>query len=648
MTQADRIVSSRRRRHLLATAALAPLAMLAASDAGAQNLGTFGVLAGSTVTNTGPTTINGNVGVSPGTAITGFSVGLGTVTPPYAIYRNDGVAAQAQSDLTTAYNVLANRPYTTDLTGQDLVGLTLTEGVYNFDSSAQLSGTVTLDAAGDPDAIFIFNIGTTLTTGSGSSVQLIGGAQAGNVYFRVGSSATLGAATTFQGKILALTSITLVTGATINCGAALARNGAVTLDTNTIGICPMAAGVIGDDLDETATENDDDVADAIDDFVADGGVLPLGFEVLGVLSPAELADALAQLTGEVGTGSAPTAIHAMDSFLDLVVNDRLGLRPAFPPRPRPDAAPRPNTVRVLGYGPVESPGVRKAFDALEPAAAPDRPWEIWAAGYGGVTETDADDARGRSERKESVYGLAGGIDFQVAPDTEIGLAVSGGKTEFDLSDGLGNGDSDMFQTAVFARTQFDAAYVAGALAYAYHDFSTDRYVTFAGDDHFTADFSGQDFAGHVEAGYRLGWFTPYGGLRGQIFETEDYSETTESGSSTYALDYEENTTTSARSELGARIGWASEFDDGGYVALQTRAAWAHDFGDGNSIDAGFQTLPGSSFTVDGAEADSDSLLFSAGAEVGSLSGFAVAATFDSEFAENSQTYGGTGRVSYRW
>ncbi|UDL96664.1 DUF3494 domain-containing protein [Lichenihabitans sp. PAMC28606] len=202
----------------------------------AEDLSQFAILAGSAITNTGPSVINGDVGLSPGSAVTGFPPGI--VTAPYALHQNDGVASLGQSDLTTAYNVLAGRPSTADLTGKDLGGLTLGPGVYSSGAGSQLTGTVTLDGQGDPNAVFIFNIGTTLTTGSGASVALINGAQGANVYFRVGSSATLGAATMFAGRIFALTSITLVTGTTINCGAALARNGAVTLDTNTISICP--------------------------------------------------------------------------------------------------------------------------------------------------------------------------------------------------------------------------------------------------------------------------------------------------------------------------------------------------------------------------------------------------------------------------
>ena len=196
----------------------------------------FAVLAGTTVTNTGASVITGNLGVSPGSAVTGFPPGIVVGT----IHAADAVALQAQNDLTTAYNALAAQPCTADLTGQDLGGLTLTPGVYCFSSSAQLTGTLTLNAQGNPAAVFIFKTGSTLTTASSSVVSVINGGLACNVYWQIGSSATLGTTTSFAGNILALTSISLTTGARI-VGRALARNGAVTLDTNTIDNSTCAA-----------------------------------------------------------------------------------------------------------------------------------------------------------------------------------------------------------------------------------------------------------------------------------------------------------------------------------------------------------------------------------------------------------------------
>jgi Ice-binding-like len=192
----------------------------------------FVVLGGSTVTNTGPSVLNGDLGVAPGTSLVGF--GLPAVVNG-ATHTNDAVANQAQADLTTAYTVAAGQPVApaNDLTGTDLGGRTLTAGAYRYTSSAQLTGAVTLDAQGDPAAQFVFEIGSTLTTASASSVVLINGASPCNVFWQVGSSATLDTTTAFQGNLMALTDISLNSGATVT-GRVLARNGQISLINNVL------------------------------------------------------------------------------------------------------------------------------------------------------------------------------------------------------------------------------------------------------------------------------------------------------------------------------------------------------------------------------------------------------------------------------
>lgn len=219
---------------------LAALFLLTRADAAlaatAPSLGVasrFAVLGASTVTNTGATTITGDLGLSPGSSITGFPPGnvVGTTHP------TDATAASAQADITTAYDAMTGQVCTTSFGpgDQNLAGLTLMPGVYCFASSASIAtgGTLTLDAGGNANAVWIFKMASTLTTVSGASVVLANGAQQSNVFWQVGSSATLGTTTVFKGTIIALTSITLATGASV-AGRVLARNGAVTLDSNTV------------------------------------------------------------------------------------------------------------------------------------------------------------------------------------------------------------------------------------------------------------------------------------------------------------------------------------------------------------------------------------------------------------------------------
>jgi hypothetical protein len=223
---------------LTSAAALVYLLAFSASNLFAGlivNLGAadpYAVLGGSAKTNTGPTTIHGDLGIWPGTSITGFPPGVVTGT----IHDSDANAMNAQNSLVTAYNFAAGQPCASVLTGQNLGGLTLIPGVYCFASSAQLTGTLTLNANGDPNALFLFQIGSTLTTANNSAVVFTNGGQGDNVFWQVGSSATFGTTTNFAGNVLAQTTITFNTGANLSCGRALAINGAVTTDTNNISI----------------------------------------------------------------------------------------------------------------------------------------------------------------------------------------------------------------------------------------------------------------------------------------------------------------------------------------------------------------------------------------------------------------------------
>lgn len=230
-------------------AVLAPLSALAATQPRLGTAASFAVLAGAGITNTGATTITGDVGTFPTTSETGFGPGANAVTILSGTnHAGDAVTQGAKNDLVTAYTDAANQTPCTTLT--TLTGQNLTPGTYCFSSSAALTGPLTLSGFG----VYIFQIGSSLTVASGASVLLTNNAQACGVYWQVTSSATFGTSSSFQGTVMALTSITMNTSATL-IGRALARNGAVTLDTNTItrpaALCSGLATTTGPGLPST-------------------------------------------------------------------------------------------------------------------------------------------------------------------------------------------------------------------------------------------------------------------------------------------------------------------------------------------------------------------------------------------------------------
>jgi Ice-binding-like len=286
----------RPRRVLVAVTAVMALAIVpAAAEAAPVNLATanpFVVLGGAAVTNTGPSVLNGGLGVSPGTSLVGFAAPA-VVTG--ATHENDAVASQAQADLTNAFNVAGEQPIApgNELTGIDLGGLTLTPGAYGYSSSAQLTGQLTLDAQGDPNAQFVFVLGSTLTTASASSVNLINGASPCNVFWRIGSSATLGTGTQFAGNLMALTSISLNNAVTVK-GRVLARNGQVSLIND----------VLDNSMCATETETETETPPPTE---TNSPISPVVTAVAAVLTPVTSASTpVAQTVASGGAGTPST------------------------------------------------------------------------------------------------------------------------------------------------------------------------------------------------------------------------------------------------------------------------------------------------------------------------------------------------------
>jgi len=306
---------------LLACSAWPVLAQTVSDLGAAQN---FTVLGGSAVTSTGLTIVNGNLGVSPGTSITGFPPGL---VINGSIFNNVPPATTAHTDTITAYNLLAGAPMTANLTSLDLGGMTLAPGVYKFDTSAGLTGILTLDNTSNPTGAYVFQIGTTLTTATNSAVVQLGGTNP-NIFWQVGSSATLGTGTDFVGNILALTSITMDPGASISIGRALSINGAVTMsggnsmNLNAPGGFPLPA--VGAFWNGSASNLWSDMNWSPDTTGA----------VTGSLAPA--ADVIFSVTG-VAPQNQNTDLDVNALISSLTVND-----------PAAVSISGPNTLTILG------------------------------------------------------------------------------------------------------------------------------------------------------------------------------------------------------------------------------------------------------------------------------------------------------------
>jgi autotransporter-associated beta strand protein len=406
--------------------------------------------------------------------------------------------------------------------------------------------------------------------------------------------------------------------------------------------------------------NQTQVASAIDRAVNAGGTLPSGFANLLNLSPAALPGALSQLSGEIGTGAQQTTFGAMTQFVSSLMDHMSG---ADVPVSTPGASPYADdggaaNAYASNSKTSGSKSERDAYAAIYNKAPP-RPadpfaqsWSVWAGGFGGSQTTDGNASLGSNGSTSQIYGSVVGADYRISPFTVAGLALAGGGTNFSVN-GLGTGRSDLFQAGVFIKHNVGAAYISGALGYGWQNITTDRTVSLAGVDQLRANFDANAFSGRLEGGYRFvaPWMglgvTPY--LAGQFttFELPAYAEQALAGSNAFALSYASQSVTDSRSELGLRTDKSYALTNA-VLTLRGRLAWAHDFDTDRNAAATFQSLPGASFVVNGAAPAHDSALTTASAEVKWLNGFSVAATFEGEFSDVTQSYAGKGTVRYSW
>lgn len=395
--------------------------------------------------------------------------------------------------------------------------------------------------------------------------------------------------------------------------------------------------------------NQQNVANTLTNFFNSTGGIPAAF---AALTPAGLTTA----SGELGTGIIQSAINADGQFLNLmldptVVGRSSGFTKAGSVAQFADsddaaayASMRPATAR-------EREAFAMATKAPLLSPQPINRWSIWAAGYGGSAQVGGNAAAGSQDLTARIWGAAAGADYRISLDTLVGFSLGGGGLNYSLANAMGAGSADLFQAGIYGRHNFGPAYIAAALAYGWHDVTTNRTVALAGTDQLQGRFKADTFSARFEGGYRfttpLIGITPYAAAQVTNFNLPNYSEVSLNGGGLFALNYASQSLTDTRSELGLRTDKSYAMQNG-VLTLRGRAAWAHDYNPSRAVTALFQTLPGTSFVVNGARVDADSALVSASAEMKWLSGFSIAGTFDGEFSGNVTSYSGKGVFKYSW
>jgi autotransporter-associated beta strand protein len=392
-------------------------------------------------------------------------------------------------------------------------------------------------------------------------------------------------------------------------------------------------------------QNQQNVANVVNNAFNSNGGLPAGFANVFGLTGGSLANALSALDGEVATGAERAASRLTTEFLELMLD--------------PFASGRGNAGlggAAIGFMPEQqasvSPDIALAYASILNKAPPktisEQRWTAWATAFGGADTANGNTTVGSNNITASTFGFAGGMDYHFSPNTIAGFALAGAGTNWGLANALGTGRSEAFQVGAYGVNWFGPAYIAGALSFSNHWFTTDRSAL---GDQLSANFVGQSYGARVEGGYRTAVLpgfgvTPYAALQVQALHTPAYNET-DVTSGAFGLTYAATNTTDVRSELGVR------FDDrtlisGKPLILFGRLAWAHDFAGDPAISAVFQSLPGAGFTVNGAPIALNSALTTAGAQLFLTPNWTLLAKFEGEFASDSRTYAGTGTLRYTW
>ncbi|MDQ6622712.1 MAG: autotransporter domain-containing protein [Verrucomicrobiota bacterium] len=604
------------------------------------------VLGASTVTNTGPSLISGDVAVSPGTAITGFPPG--TVING-VIHSNDAQAIAAHAGALGAYNQLVNEMPTMNLTGTNLGGKTLLPGVYHFDTFAQLSGILILDTQGNANATFHFQIGTTLLADAASQISLLNGNSV-NIFWQVGSSATLGVGSQFVGTIIADQSITLNTGATLQ-GRALALNGAVTLDSNVITAPtptptpePTATPTPGPTATPTATPTPGPTASPTATPTATPGPTATpsatpGPTVTPTATPAPTPGGTATpvptatpggTPGPTATpGTTPTPVPGGTPIpigliypTDLTILPRMEI--ALPGIQIDNIIPRLDDVRheipsTPEFTSDDQPAPIDAKDALSDGKTMidakdyshptnnvrrERGLGFFLTGTGEFVDVESEGTRQGASFETG--GITVGVDYRFGGHFVAGAALGYANTEADLNYG-GSVKSNSGRASIYATYYTGGFYLNGVLTGGLSSIDTRR-QTVGGTTRGNTD--GRDLAGLIGTGYehRIGRWTmgPIASLRFAHACIDGFTESPTLGS----LLIEGHELDSVRSAAGLQLAYQANLVG---IALRPflQAQWEHEYGDDHaSFDASFDGV--NTFEVTGPRIGRDSLRVDAG------------------------------------
>jgi outer membrane autotransporter protein len=526
----------------------------------AQN---FTVISAAGVTNSGPTIIIGNVALSPLTTITGFPPGsvIGT------IHYNDTMASTALADAHTAYNNLAGLAYlpANNLTGFNLGGLSLNPGVYHFNTSAGLTGNLTLNTGGNANAVFVFQIGSTLTTAVGSSVVLTGaGAKTDpNVFWQVGSSATLNTLTTFDGNILALASISLGTGSVIVNGRLIALTGAVTLLSNTIS-APATATI-----------------------AVPGGTITVGpggtiISVTGELSPQQF-----QIYGDLSISNATALVQEVDERLN-------NLR---------DGSENIDTTGVGGDTDKTNSGGGKDGDGKQVSPAPqqdDRRWGFFASGNGVFFRGDNHSAD-FNEGSANTAGTVMGVDARVGDHAVIGALFSYDNSAVTLGGNGSQATIESYTGGLYGAWHNDGFYLNGLADFTRNNYSSGRNILFPGMTSIASGGThGYQYTADIDGGYdfHVTRHLTMGPIAGLQYDHLDVNGFDEYGAGADDLAVGEQTMNSLQSRIGARMDYHLFTTANTSFAAEFHTAWQHEFlNDSRAIGASFEDSGLSPFSV---------------------------------------------------